>query len=85
LKAISTCKLNLHSTDIDTHNFIEKYPPISLPDKALAYAFHCFIGLCDAEPKEDPDNDNRDPKGIHFRRNKDGGNKLLHIVRPYNY
>jgi len=39
----------------------------------------------DAEPKEDPDNDNRDPNGIHFRRKKDGDNKLLHIFRLYNY
>jgi hypothetical protein len=83
-KAVSTCKLNLHWTDINTRNFIEKCPPISLPDKTLAHAIHCFVGLCDGEPKEDPDN-NRDPKGIYFRRNKDGGNKLLHIFRLYNY
>jgi len=45
LKAVSTCKLSLHSTDIDTRNFIEKCPPISLPDKILAHTMHGFVGL----------------------------------------
>jgi hypothetical protein len=27
LKAVSTCKLNLHSADIDTRNFIDTWQP----------------------------------------------------------
>jgi hypothetical protein len=45
LKAVSTRKFKLHSTETDTHNYIEKCPPISLPDKVLAHTIHGFIEL----------------------------------------
>jgi hypothetical protein len=49
LKAVSTCTLNLHPTDIDTRNFIDTCQPFSVPYYALATLIHastCLPRFC---------------------------------------